>query len=80
VGGAGHPDADVHAALDLAGSHLGDARIVVLRDPDTPSALLVRPDAHVAAPADVASLRRWFGAAGLTVRQTADTSPTPQRS
>jgi hypothetical protein len=26
-----HPDADVHPALDLARTHLGDDRVVVLR-------------------------------------------------
>ncbi len=58
-----HPDADVDDVLDLARAHLGFERVVVLRDPSTAGALLVRPDAHLAARADVPSVRRWFGAA-----------------
>ena len=61
------PDADVHDALDLARGHLGDDRVVVLRDPAAPGALLVRPDAHLATRADPPALRRWFDAAGLTL-------------
>jgi hypothetical protein len=60
-----HPDADVADVLDLARAHLGSERVVVLRDPSTAGALLVRPDAHLAARADVRSVRRWFGAAGV---------------
>jgi len=65
-----HPDADVDDVLDLARAHLGFERVVVLRDPSTAGALLVRPDAHLAARADVPSVRRWFGAAGVVSPST----------
>jgi len=68
-----HPDTDVRGGLDLAHRHLGGGRVAVLRDPGTSGGLLVRPDGHLAARADIPALRRWFGAAGLTVLQAADT-------
>jgi 4,5-epoxidase len=60
-----HPDADVDDVLDLARAHLGSERVVVLRDPSTAGALLVRPDAHLAARADVPSVRHWLETARI---------------